>query len=152
MSHPDTPADQRERHWYDVRQYALIINDDLEALLLQLPAHYGADCGSKWVLPGGKLRPDESPDQSLLREITEETGLTVELTDILTAATWHSTNATKYGTFWLAYVTGGTVKLSDEHQAYRWVPLSTAPKESDLFLPLINQVWQLAHATLSETN
>lgn len=32
-----------------------------------------------WVLPGGGIDPGESPEQAVLREVYEETGLTVEV-------------------------------------------------------------------------
>ena len=31
----------------------------------------------KWIGVGGKFEPDESPDECLLREVREETGLTL---------------------------------------------------------------------------
>jgi 8-oxo-dGTP diphosphatase len=152
MTTCDTPPDlaptDRERHWYDVRQYAMVLNDDNQVLLLQLPEHYGKSCGGKWVLPGGKLRPDEGPGEGLLREITEETGLITELTEVLTVATWESPNSKKYGTFWLAQVTGGTLALSGEHQGYRWQPLTETPAAEELFLELLTEVWPLAISAL----
>src|SRR3972149_6364738 len=33
--------------------------------------------GGKWDGPGGKLRPGESPAEGVVREVEEETGLTV---------------------------------------------------------------------------
>jgi ADP-ribose pyrophosphatase YjhB (NUDIX family) len=36
----------------------------------------------KWNLPGGHLEPDEGIVQGILREIVEETGLSVELEDL----------------------------------------------------------------------
>ena len=41
--------------------------------ILLLRKHSG-----RWDLPGGRLDPDESPKQCLLREIAEETGLAVK--------------------------------------------------------------------------
>ncbi|WP_287128209.1 8-oxo-dGTP diphosphatase MutT [Candidatus Cyanaurora vandensis] len=36
-----------------------------------------------WELPGGKVEADESPEQALQREVTEELGITVEVRELL---------------------------------------------------------------------
>ena len=35
----------------------------------------------RWLPPGGHLEPDETPDEAAVREVMEETGLAVALTD-----------------------------------------------------------------------
>ncbi|MFH1179504.1 MAG: 8-oxo-dGTP diphosphatase [Candidatus Bathyarchaeota archaeon] len=51
-----------------------IIKDD--KLLLQHKAA-GKFGEGKWNGPGGKLKPDETPEEGVIREVREETGLTV---------------------------------------------------------------------------
>ncbi len=132
-----TAPEHRERHWYDVRQYVVVLNNKKEFLCLQLPDSYGEGCGGKWVLPGGKLRPDENITDSLLREVEEETGLTVTMRGVFSAARWATENSEKYGTFWWAEAADGDIQLSDEHQNYNWRPLADADKVDWLlaFLP-----------------
>jgi ADP-ribose pyrophosphatase YjhB (NUDIX family) len=36
-----------------------------------------------WVLPGGKIRPDESPINAAIRDIREETGMETEVVDLV---------------------------------------------------------------------
>ena len=50
----------------------LIRKDGRLLLQRKAPGRFG---GGKWDAPGGKLRPDESPEQCVAREIEEETGL-----------------------------------------------------------------------------
>jgi len=54
-----------------------IFNDDGEILLIQR-----ADDG-KWTVPGGACEPGESPQETAVREVEEETGLTVEAHQVI---------------------------------------------------------------------
>jgi ADP-ribose pyrophosphatase YjhB (NUDIX family) len=60
----------------------LVINEKDEALLI-----YRLD---KWDLPKGKMEKKETPEQSCLREITEETGLTNLKIERALPATFHT--------------------------------------------------------------
>lgn len=52
--------------------YALCIDPGDQLLLARMGT--GADKG-RWTLPGGGVEPGEHPDQAVLRELHEETGL-----------------------------------------------------------------------------
>ena len=56
----------------------LVCNDKNEILLLRSP-HRG------WEYPGGMVEPGEALQDALIREIKEETGVDVEITDIFGA-------------------------------------------------------------------
>jgi len=45
-------------------------------LIARRPAH--AHLGGQWELPGGKVEPGESPEQTLRRELREELGVDIE--------------------------------------------------------------------------
>ena len=57
-----------------------IIHDD--KLLLQRKAA-GRVGEGKWNGPGGKIKPGETPEQGVIREVKEETGLTIHDPELL---------------------------------------------------------------------
>jgi 8-oxo-dGTP diphosphatase len=67
---------------YDTRLAAYaVITDDVGRVLL---SHYiGGGAADAWLLPGGGVEFDESPEEGVLREVTEETGYTVEVDALL---------------------------------------------------------------------
>ena len=58
--------------------YAVVV--DQGSILL---AHWSENGQSGWTLPGGGMEVGESAEQTAVREVSEETGLDVELTGLL---------------------------------------------------------------------
>lgn len=80
-----------------------------------------------WVPPGGKVEAGETPRQGAGRELTEETGLTVELHDRPAAAAVRSYHPDWPATLGLSYaaVVGPTVPLRPEDgQPTAWTSLA----------------------------
>ena len=77
--------------------------------------------------PGGKLQEDETDlDQSLRREVREETGVEIDIGRPLFRWLFTFTRGDKAGkeVFLVgisATITSGEITLSDEHTGYRWV-------------------------------
>jgi 8-oxo-dGTP diphosphatase len=65
-------ADTQDQHWR-VGAYAICRRGD-EVLLVRASSQTTIE--GAWFLPGGGLRFGESPDDAVLRELHEETGLT----------------------------------------------------------------------------
>jgi 8-oxo-dGTP diphosphatase len=78
-----------------------------------------------WETPGGGMDQEESPQEALRREITEETGLGVTVQEPFNVFTFHKdTGEFKVGMTFLCDMVEGEVILSDEHSEYRWIQAS----------------------------
>ena len=75
----------------------------------------------KWDLPGGKVDVGENLEQGLLREVAEETGLTVSLQRVLGAAEAESPTKRVAYLIFEGSVESGQVHLSSEHDDFTWV-------------------------------
>jgi 8-oxo-dGTP diphosphatase len=112
-----------------VSAYALCRADD--ALLLSRIAP-GATVSSDgmWTLPGGGLEFGEDPRDAALRELTEETGLIGEITELAEVDSWCGPiGAIDYHAVRIIYrvrVTGGALanEVGGSSDLARWVPLA----------------------------
>lgn len=64
----------------DIRYQAAIIHNG-QILLIQHREHHSGR--SYWLLPGGGRQADETPEQCLIREVSEETQLTIRVERLL---------------------------------------------------------------------
>ncbi|WP_374348336.1 NUDIX hydrolase [Chitinimonas sp.] len=97
--------------------HAVICNTDNEVLLLK--ASYGK---LSWGLPGGALEPGETIHQAVARECGEELGCEVEIGP-LTGVYYHSAVGSQAFIFRAYLADSSRIVLSDEHSAWRYVPL-----------------------------
>ena len=90
-----------------------------------------------WALPKGLVGEGESPADTALREVTEETGvrgrLVEKLGDIRYVYTWNGERVFKVVSFFLVrYSSGRLGDITDEfrHEVAetRWLPLEDAPR------------------------
>jgi 8-oxo-dGTP diphosphatase len=90
-----------------------------------------------WGLPGGYLQTREEPAEGLARELNEETGLTVQVDDLLAAALY---TPYQLDLLYRARIVGGEIRATAEISGWRFVP------ESELLQILPNQLSILAQA------
>jgi 8-oxo-dGTP pyrophosphatase MutT (NUDIX family) len=89
-----------------------------------------------WVLPKGNVDPGESPAETALREVREETGLegkiVEKLGDVKYVYTWDGERIFKVVSFFLVRAGRGRIGEIDEAMRVevaeaRWLPLEEAP-------------------------
>jgi ADP-ribose pyrophosphatase YjhB (NUDIX family) len=82
----------------------------------------------KWTIPGGLVELAESPEQAVVREAKEETGLDVEkpvLVDVVSNVDCNDEGKVKYHYVIIEYfvqVATGTAQASSDAVELRWVP------------------------------
>ena len=81
------------------------------------------ELGGYSEFPGGKCRPGESSGVCARRECREETGLDVQIIELL----MHRTFAYPHGTvdlnFWLCHP-AARAEVGEDHRGFHWVPAS----------------------------
>jgi 8-oxo-dGTP diphosphatase len=75
----------------------------------------------KWDFPGGKIDPGERFDEGLLREVVEETGLTVSIQGVAGTAESEAPAAKVVYLILEGRVESGELRLSEEHDDHAWV-------------------------------
>lgn len=75
----------------------------------------------KWEFPGGKIEPGEEFYKALLREVKEETGLTVNVKHVV-GVTESETSKLRIATLiFEGNKESDQISISEEHDTYSWV-------------------------------
>ncbi|NRA42310.1 MAG: NUDIX domain-containing protein [Pseudomonadales bacterium] len=107
---------------FRLSSHAVITNENDEILLLK--ANYGS---FGWGLPGGALEPGETIHEALDRECVEELGCKVEIS-YLSGVYYHSAYSSQAFIFRCALPPGASIKLSNEHTEYKYLPIRELSK------------------------
>lgn len=88
---------------------------------------------NKWTMPGGTLEFGESLTDCAVREVKEESGLDVQITDVIGTYTDPNIRVAysdgevrqEFTIVYSGQFVSGTVALDDESTGYHWVPLAS---------------------------
>ena len=94
---------------------ALVRNKKGEVLVLRSP-----NPNRGWELPGGALEESESITDGLIRETLEETGIRIEVTNLV--ALLCNTEASRYIFLFLGERVSGKPTISVESEEVKWIP------------------------------
>lgn len=104
----------------DFAAHAVIADRRGRLLLLHRPATSEYNPG-RWEFPGGRINLGEGVRDALVREVREETGLTVEAGRLLGAGDQERSEGRVVHLVLNSTAPPQEVVLSEEHDAYRWV-------------------------------
>lgn len=104
---------ETEKHaLFEVGQLAVIKNSEGKVLILESKG--------KWVIPGGRINEGEGWEDAFAREIFEETGIReYKIEKIVQVGV--SDDYKKYFVTFLCSVDNSEIRLSSEHQSFRWI-------------------------------
>ena len=85
----------------------------------------GKPLAGYWEFPGGKIEPDEAPEQALRRELNEELAVDADIGPHITTATYEYNHATIELATYSCTIVNGTPQLTD-HDEIRWVTAEEA--------------------------
>jgi 8-oxo-dGTP diphosphatase len=104
---------------FSVAAYAVVANDGNEVLLTRRRA------SGEWVLPGGTVEAGEPPWDAAVREVSEETGLEIEVERLV--GTYVKEQETDLVFVFAATLVGGELRASDESDAAAFFPATGLP-------------------------
>lgn len=132
---------------------AVIKNNENQLLIgrrsdVSVPASH-----EKWELVGGKIEWQESPEQALIREVKEETGLDIEIVRLLPKIFpnyWTKKDGTEYKVLLISYeckVTGGELHTNEfDHKIAELKFIDFADLNKYEFLPIDPDIIKLAYS------
>lgn len=104
---------------------AFITHGEKVLLLRESEKYADSTNVGKYDVPGGRLTPGQRFDESLLREIHEETGLTVRVRKPFFVNEWRPVVRGEpwqiVGAFFVCETDTDAVRLSDDHDSFLWI-------------------------------
>ena len=99
-----------------------------------------------WGLPGGSLEYGEHPEEAVIREVLEETHLTICIERLLLVNSW---TPDRVGLYYLCRITGGTFSPSDEVSEFAYFSLDDLPDVRPLDRDMIKRLHGLVDHELA---
>ena len=106
----------------------------------------GVRCPGAWEAVHGSIEPGERPPEAAVREVREETGLSVERLYSVTTNPFylHKLDVVQIAVVFVAFVPlAGAVVTAEEHQAHAWLALDEAIERI---------IWPRSKATLRDAH
>jgi 8-oxo-dGTP pyrophosphatase MutT (NUDIX family) len=112
-------------------------------LVLSLQRASDTRCPGAWETVHGRLEPGERPEEGAVREVKEETGLTVSRLYNVTVQPFylHAMGTVQLAIVFAAFVDAGDVRLGPEHVRSEWLSVDVAASRF---------VWPRERAALAE--
>jgi ADP-ribose pyrophosphatase YjhB (NUDIX family) len=130
------------RPLFQVFAVAVIYNSDKQILLVKSTYQRV----HPWGMPGGSLEYGEHPEDAVVRELFEETGLNIEIERFLLVKTWLPD---RVGLYYLCKIKNGEFYPSDEVSEYGYFSLENLPDVRPLDIDLIKQLFGLVNYELA---
>lgn len=109
---------------YIISVYAILRNEKGQFLLLKRSENSHTNPG-KWDLPGGKLGPGETLEDAVVREVWEETGISIVPGEIAGYVAFELPQKKVISIVYNGGYVIADVKLSYEHLEYSWISLDS---------------------------
>ena len=104
---------------------AALIWDGDRFLICQRPAHKAR--GLLWEFVGGKVEPEETKEQALIRECQEELAVTISVGEVFMEVDHDYPDLNVHLTLFNAVIIEGTPRML-EHHDIRWIAVNEMPQ------------------------
>lgn len=120
-----------DKYTFAVATKAVIFNNKGEYLVIKKSSSEDINPNT-YDIPGGRLEFGEDLENSVKREVMEETGLTIKPLTVFNAWTFTKDKFQLTGVDFLSEYTSGDIKLSDEHDEVVWLTSNDINKMTEL--------------------
>lgn len=113
---------------FSCRTSGIVLNDKNETLIIKRNDCYhfeqrDSDAHVGWEFCGGGLEHGETPEEGIVREYEEETGIKIDVIDVYNVRTGFREGRHLLNICYICKYISGEVKLTDEHVEYKWIPI-----------------------------
>ena len=100
-------------------------------LLLLRRANYIRKFGGKWCFPGGHIDNNETSKDAIIRELKEETGISIN--DPIFFETYTYSNNDASDVYFIKLIDKPVIKMSREHAQFKWVDINDIDNYKEKF-------------------